>query len=154
MSVVAGIRPPYSEDAERAALGAMLLAADAIVRAVELVDETMFYREPNRRIFRAMLALHRAGSVIDPVTLPDQLERQGDLAAIGGREYIGELLYDVPTAANVEYHLKIVKRKALERRLLQLSEDVAAEVATGQMEPTEISAAFRALLESLERTNG
>ena len=120
-------RPPYSEDAEQAVLGAMLLDADAIVRAVELVDESMFYREAHRRMFRAMLALHSAGAVLDPLTLANELERQGALAAAGGKDYIGTLLDVVPTAANVEYHLKIVKEKALRRRLIEVATGLVTE---------------------------
>ena len=120
-------KPPWSEDAEQAVLGAMLLDADAIVRAVELVDETMFYREAHRRIFRAMLSLHQAGAVLDPLTLANELEKQGGLGAAGGKDYIGTLLDVVPTAANVEYHLRIVKEKALRRRLIEVAQGLVVE---------------------------
>ena len=86
----------------------MLFDADAVVRAVELVDDSMFYREAHRRIFRAMLALHQSGAVLDPLTLANELERHGALAAAGGKDYIGTLLDVVPTAANIEHHLRIV----------------------------------------------
>ena len=120
-------KPPWSEDAEQAVLGAMLLDADAIVRAVELVDETMFYREAHRRMFRAMLSLHQQGAVLDPLTLANELEKQGGLAAAGGKDYIGTLLDVVPTAANVEYHLRIVKEKALRRRLIEVAQGLVVE---------------------------
>ena len=61
------------------------------------------------------------GAVLDPLTLADELERQGALAAAGGKDYIGTLLDVVPTAANIEYHVGIVKEKALRRRLGILS---------------------------------
>jgi replicative DNA helicase len=105
----------------------MLLDADAVVRAVEMLDESMFYREGHRRIFRAALTLHTAGAVVDPVTLAEELERQGALASAGGREYIGVLLYAIPTAANVEYHAKIVKEKALRRRLIDVAQGLVVE---------------------------
>ncbi len=120
-------KPPYSEDAEVAVLSAMLLDADAVTRAVELVDETMFYREGHRRIFHAALTLHQNGAVVDPVTLAEELEREGALQAAGGREYIGVLLYAVPTAANVEYHARIVKEKALRRHLIQVAQGLVVE---------------------------
>ena len=120
-------KPPWSEDAEQAVLGAMLLDADAIVRAVELVDETMFFREAHRRMFRAMLSLHQQGAVLDPLTLANELEKQGGLAAAGGKDYIGTLLDVVPTAANVEYHLRIVKEKALRRRLIEVAQGLVVE---------------------------
>ena len=94
-------RPPYSEDAEQAVIGAMLLDADAILRASEHVDDTMFYREGHRRIFRAALALTERGDVVDPLTLSEELSRRGELEASGGKEYIGFLVDAVPTSANV-----------------------------------------------------
>ncbi len=131
-------RPPYSEDAEQAVLGAMLLDGDAIVRAVELVDETMFYREGHRKIFRAMLALYQGGAVVDPLTLAEELDRTSSLAAAGGKDYIGILLYVVPTAANVEYHLKIVKEKALRRRLIEVAQGLVTEAHESPSDAAEL----------------
>ena len=79
-------RPPYSEDAEQAVLGAMLIDTDAIMRASEIVDDTMFYRESHRRVFRAMMALTERREVVDPLTLTDELARRGELDASGGGE--------------------------------------------------------------------
>jgi hypothetical protein len=70
-------RPPFSQDAEQAVLGAMLLDQDAILRAGEHVDDTMFYREGHRRIFRAVLALSERGEVAEPLTLAEELARRG-----------------------------------------------------------------------------
>ena len=112
-------RPPYSEEAETAVLGAMLMDQDAILRATEHVDDTMFYREANRRIFRAMVAIVERGEVVDPLILADELARRGDLEVAGGKDYIAFLVDAVPTSANVEYHARIVKEKALQRRLIE-----------------------------------
>ncbi|MGQ0712340.1 MAG: replicative DNA helicase [Gemmatimonadaceae bacterium] len=120
-------RPPWSEDAEQAVLSAMLIDQDAILRATEHVDDTMFYREGNRRIFRAMVAISERGDVVDPLTLSDELQRRGELDASGGKDYIGFLVDAVPTSANVEYHAKIVREKALLRRLIEASTDIVAE---------------------------
>ena len=119
-------------------LSAMLLDAEAVTRAVELVDETMFYREGHRRIFKAALTLHQNGAVVDPVTLAEELERQGALQAAGGREYIGVLLYAVPTAANVEYHAKIVKEKALRRRLIDVAQGLVQEAHESPSDANEL----------------
>ncbi len=125
-------RPPYSEDAEQAVLSAMLLDADAVSRASELVDETMFYREPHRRIFKAMLTLHRDNSVVDPLTLSNELDRMGSLAAVGGKDYLATLIDIVPTTANVEHHCKIVREKALRRRLIEVATGIVTEAYEGQ----------------------
>ena len=120
-------RPPYSEDAEQAVLSAMLMDSEAVLRATEYVDDTMFYREGNRRIFRAMLALSERGDVVDPLTLSEELLRNGDLESSGGKDYIGFLVDAVPTSANIEYHAKIVREKSLRRRLIEVSTAIVAE---------------------------
>ncbi len=120
-------RPPWSEDAERAVLAAMLLSADAIVAAAELVTEDMFYREGHRRLFRAMMAVHNAGAVVDPLTLANELDQRGDLTGAGGKDYIAGLLDEVPTAANVEHHCRIVREKALRRRLIETATSLVRE---------------------------
>src|SRR5690606_36744200 len=82
-------RPPWSEDAERAVLAAMIMSVDAIITATELVTEDMFYREGHRRLFRSMMAVHARGAVVDPLTLANELDQRGDLGGAGGKEYIG-----------------------------------------------------------------
>lgn len=129
-------RPPWSEDAERAVLAAMLLSGEAIVTALELVTEDMFYREGHRRLFRSMQAIHNGGAVVDPLTLSNELEQRGDLQAAGGKEYIGGLLDEIPTAANVEHHCRIVRDKALRRRLIETATSLVRE---GHESPAEIA---------------
>jgi replicative DNA helicase len=125
-------RPPYSEDAEQAVIGAMLMDADAVLRAAELVDDTMFYAERHRRIFRALVAISERGAVGDPLTLADELSRRGELDASGGKDYIAQLVDVVPTSANVEYHAQIVKEKALLRRLIEVSTSIVTEAFEGR----------------------
>jgi replicative DNA helicase len=131
-------RPPFSQDAEQAVLGAMLLDQDAILRAGEHVDDTMFYREGHRRIFRAVLALSERGEVAEPLTLAEELARRGELEASGGKEYIGYLIDAVPTAANVEYHAKIVREKAVLRRLIEVSTAVVTDAFEGRKLAAEL----------------
>ena len=131
-------QPPYSEDAEVAVLSAMLMDQDAILRALETLDDSMFYAERNRRVFRAMAAVAQQGSVVDPLTLADELGRRGELDAAGGKEYIGFLVDAVPTAANVEYHAKIVREKALLRSLIQVSTGIVTDAFAGQHTAAEL----------------
>ncbi|HEU4632215.1 MAG TPA: replicative DNA helicase [Gemmatimonadaceae bacterium] len=131
-------QPPYAPEAEQAVLAAMLLDADAIMRAAEYVDDTMFYREGHRRIFRAMIALTERGDVVDPLTLADELGRRGELEASGGRDYIGWLMDAVPTAANVEYHAKIVREKATLRRLIEISTGIVTEAFEAQVTASQL----------------
>jgi replicative DNA helicase len=123
---------PWDQEAEQAVLGAMLLDGDAALKAAELLDDTLFYRDGHRRLFRAMIGLAEKGDVIDPVTLRDELQRRGDLEAAGGIEYVAVLLDVVPTAANVEYHAKIVKDKALLRRLIEVGTGIVQTAYEGR----------------------
>jgi replicative DNA helicase len=128
----AGRQAPWSNEAEQAVLGAMLLDQDAALKAAEFLDDTMFYREGHRLLFRAMIALTERGDVIDPVTLRDELARRGDLDRAGGMEYVATLIDVVPTAANVDYHAKIVRDKAVLRRLVEAATGIIQDVYEGR----------------------
>jgi replicative DNA helicase len=133
-----GRSAPWSSEAEQAVLGAMLLDQDAALRAVEMVDDTMFYREEHRRLFRAMRALVERRSVIDPVTLNDELERRGELGQVGGSEYVAELVDAAPTAANLEHHARILRDKAILRRLIETSTQTITEAYDGRSQAPEL----------------
>ncbi len=126
-------RAPWSEDAERAVIAAMLMDQDALLRATEHVVDTMFYREGHRRIFRAMVSISERGDVVDPLTLVDELSRRGELEAAGGKDYIGFLLDVVPTAANVEYHARIVQEKAILRGVIETCTSLVSEAYDGKL---------------------
>jgi replicative DNA helicase len=131
-------RPPYSEDAEQAVLSAMLMDQDAVLRAAEHVDDTMFYAERHRRIFRAMVAIAERGGVVDPLTLSEELSRRGELDASGGKDYVGFLVDVVPTAANIDYHAQIVREKALRRRLIEVSTSIVQEAFESQLTASDL----------------
>src|SRR5687767_12632682 len=117
-------QPPYAAEAEISVLGGMLIDGDAVARALEVVDESMFYREANRRIFRSMARLFQRGQVIDPITISEELKKTDELEFVGGMAYVAELLDAVPTAANLEYHARIVRERALLRRLITASTQI------------------------------
>src|SRR5256714_15545936 len=81
-------RPPYSEDAEQAVLSAMLMDQDAVLRATETVDDTMFYAERHRRIFRAMIAIGERGGVVPALPPSEELGPRRELAPGGGKDYV------------------------------------------------------------------
>lgn len=130
---------PWTPEAEISVLGGMLIDADAVAKAIELVDDSMFYREGNRRLFRAMRRLFERGEAIDPVTLTEELRNSGELESAGGPAYLAELIEAVPTAANIEYHAKIVKDKALLRRLIEASTETIRDVYETRGESVEDS---------------
>jgi replicative DNA helicase len=116
----------------------MLIDQDAVLRAVEHVNDTMFYAERHRRLFRAMVNITERGGVVDPLTLSEELSRRGELEASGGKDYIGFLVDAVPTAANIEYHAQIVREKAILRRLIEVSTSIVAEAFEGKSTATEL----------------
>src|SRR6266478_8967825 len=95
------------------------LLQGAALKAAEILDDSMFYKEAHRMLYRAMTSLTERQDVIDPVTLREELARRGDLDRAGGLEYIAALIDVVPTAANIDYHAKIVRDKAVRRRLVE-----------------------------------
>jgi replicative DNA helicase len=139
---------PWSPEAEQAVLGAMLLDQDAALKAVQLLEDAAFYRDAHRRLFRAMAEIIDRGDVLDPVVLRDTLSRRGDLEAAGGLEYIAELLDTVPTAANIEFHARIVRDKALLRRLIDVGSQLVQAAYEGRHDvPTLLDEAEQRVFE-------
>ena len=117
-----------------AVLGGMLIDQDAVVKAVEVVDDTMFHREAHRRLFRSLLRIWQRGDVIDEITVSEDLRKAGDFEAVGGVTFLASLLDAVPTAANIEYHCKIVREKAILRRLIEAATSIIQETYAWQGE--------------------
>ncbi len=130
-------QPPYSLEAEVSVLGGMLIDRDAVARAIEIVNDSMFYREANRRLFRAMVRLFERGDAVDVITLNDDLKKTDELEAAGGAAYLAEILDAVPTAANIDYHARIVREKALLRRLIDAAQNIVRDVYEQGERPVE-----------------
>lgn len=129
--------PPVSLEAEVAVLGGLLNDPDAVTRVVEIIDDTMFFREAHRRIFRAVSRLFARSAVVDVITVGDELRNTGELDSSGGLPYLAELLDAVPTAANIQYHARIVQSKALLRRLIDASSQIVRDVYEQGERPVE-----------------
>jgi replicative DNA helicase len=117
--------PPQNTDAEASLLGAVLIDTDAIVKIADAITTQDFYDQRHARIYEALVALYEKRSPIDVLTLADQLKGSGFLDMVGGPAYLTELTNYVPTAAHVEQYAEIVAQKALRRRLIAASHDVA-----------------------------
>lgn len=128
-------RPLWSEDAEAAVLSAMLMDTHAVATARTLLpNPAAFHLERHRLIYGAMLALHDAGTIIDPLTLANHLAASQDLARVGGKDYVGFLMDAVPTSANIAYHAKIVREKAALRAILALLKGAEAGILDGGLD--------------------
>lgn len=110
--------PPHNLDAEVSVLGGMLLSRDAIAEVSELIGPEDFYRGAHRTVFEACRDLYDRGEPVDPVTVSDELQKQGRLDDVGGALAVMELVERTPTAANALYYAKIVGEHALRRRLI------------------------------------
>lgn len=109
--------PPQALAAEQAVLGSMLIEQAAIVKAQRILAPADFYRDAHRLVFEAVLALHKRGSSVDPLTLQTELHGRKQLAAVGGLKCLFDLQQATPTAANVEHYADLVLRAAYQRRL-------------------------------------
>jgi replicative DNA helicase len=137
--------PPQNLEAEQSVLGAILLDNAAMAKAMEILSEENFYRTAHQKIYQAMLDLSEHGEVIDQITLTEHLKTKGQLESVGGAAYLAELVQVVPSAANIKYHSRIVRDKALLRGLISTSTEVISRGYDG-------TAAVDDLLDFAERS--
>jgi replicative DNA helicase len=110
----------------------MLLEKEAISRALEILDETAFYKPAHVEIFKAIIALFEKNEAADSITVVEELRRAGKLDSVGGPLYISDLTMRVTSAANVEFHAKIVLEKALLRSLITTSTEITSRAFNEQ----------------------
>ncbi|MEE8564733.1 MAG: replicative DNA helicase [Atribacterota bacterium] len=113
-----GRNPPQNISAEQAALGSMLLQEDAILHGVDILRPEDFYKKSHQIIFKCILELFEKSRGVDLVTLTEELNRVNLLEEIGGVTYLTNLINSVPTAANIEYYIKIIEEKSILRNLI------------------------------------
>ena len=119
--------PPQNLEAERAVLGSILMDNEAIYGVMELIEPSSFYQPSHRLIFSTMLELSERGQPIDIITLTDRLRSAGSLDQAGGPDYIPTLADEVPTSAGVTNYAKIVKEKAVLRRLIETATEIVQD---------------------------
>ncbi len=118
---------PQEVEVEKAVLGAMLIDREAIDVVREILGPEEFYHVGHRKIFAAIRRLHDRGEPADPITVTEELSREGSLDDIGGAATLAMLAGDMATAVNAEYHAKIVLEAALRRRLIDASTQTTEE---------------------------
>jgi len=132
----AGVTPPASPEAEQSVLGAILLRPAVLDEVADLLEAGDFYREAHRKIFRAMLELYLKNEPIDLVLLHNLLKERGQLEEIGGLQFLSGLSEHVGIAANASHYAKIVRDKAVLRRLLANAQEIAG-ACLGPVEDVE-----------------
>ncbi len=116
---------PHSDEAERAVIGAMLMDADAIVTASEIIGSDDFYQRQYGILFDVMTELYGEDKPVDLVTLQERLKNKDVPPELTSVEFISGIVNDVPLSANVKYYAETVAEKALLRRMIKANEEIA-----------------------------
>jgi replicative DNA helicase len=119
--------PPQSIELEQGVLGAILLQNEALMRVLDVLHERDFYQEGHRWIFQTMLELFEENIPIDLLTVTERLRKNERLERAGGVAYLTELVELIPTAANVAYHARMVRDKAVLRGLIQTATTIVSD---------------------------
>jgi replicative DNA helicase len=123
----AGYTPPASPEAEQSVLGAILVRPEVLDRVADSLGPADFYREAHGRIYQAMLDLYGRGEPVDLVSVSALLQERGQLEGVGGPVFLAGLSKQVGFAANADYYAGLVNDKAILRRLLDTTQEIASQ---------------------------
>ena len=123
---------PVNIDAEQSVLGSMLKDKNAIVQAVETLKSEDFYKDSHKIVFSTVLNLYQKDTPIDMITLLEELKSTNKLEECGGITYVSEISSSVISTANVHSYIKIVKDKAILRKLINTSTTIIEECYENQ----------------------
>lgn len=127
--------PPHSVEAEQSVLGGLLLDNLSWDRCVDLLTDSDFYRHEHRLIYAAIGALVNASKPADVITVFEQLQSLGKHEDIGGLAYLNALAQSVPSAANIRRYAEIVRERAILRKLIAASDEIATTAFNPQGRP-------------------
>lgn len=116
--------PPQAIDLEEAVLGAMMLEKDAVSAVIDILKPKVFYKESHQKIFAAIQRLFGKSEPVDILTVTNELKNEGELEVVGGPYYITMLTSRIASAANVEYHSRIILQKYIQRELISISSEI------------------------------
>ena len=122
--IVSGKLQPQALDFEEAVLGALMLEKNAITIVSDILKPESFYKEAHQTIFTVILTLFSNAQPIDILTVTAELRKQGQLDIVGGAYYITSLTNRVASAANIEYHSRIIAQKFIQRELIRISSEI------------------------------
>ena len=119
--------PPQATDLEEVVLGALLLEKEAVNEVIDILSPEAFYLDKHQKIFSAIKDLFGKSEPIDILTVTNELKLRGELEMVGGAYYISKLTNRVVSAANIEYHARIIMQKHIQRQLILISSDMIHE---------------------------
>ena len=129
--IPADVKPPSAPEIEASVLGAMLIEKEAVPKAIELLKTESFYLKEHQLIFEAMVHLFDTGEPIDTVTVYEELKKREQTEATGGAVYLSKLSQNISSAANIEYHAKIILEKEILRGLITSAHEIARSAYDG-----------------------
>ncbi|HHI78793.1 MAG TPA: replicative DNA helicase [Planctomycetes bacterium] len=129
---------PHNLEAEKSVLSSMFIHEDTCVDLLQILDPQDFYLQAHQHIFRAIRELYDNHKQLDPVTVGDQLEKQGVLEQAGTRGYLYTLVEFAPTAANAHHHAEIIRSKSVLRKLIEIATEIAQKAYKAAEEPTDL----------------
>ncbi len=118
---------PQNNEAEMSILSACFLSKKALEKVCEEVDSSMFYNEANKKLFLAIKNLYDNSTPVDVTTINNELDKQKNLNAIGGLEYLSEVIDTATTTANLDSYIKIIKEKAIRRNLIETATNIITD---------------------------
>ena len=124
--------PPQNVEAEQAVLGTILLQDKSLLKVIEIIGPDDFYRDAHKIIFRAMLTLFEKHEPHDLITVTGLLSDQNKLEQVGGAAYLASLTDIIPFSGTLVHHARIIRKKAILRRLIQTTSEVAARCYDAQ----------------------
>ncbi len=130
--------PPQNLEAEKGVLGSLILAPEMCDEIALMLRPVDFYADANQRLYRNLLAMHEEGKRIDITLLHERLKKEGELEAIGGPAYLGEVAQSVPYAHNAPHYAEIVRNKATVRELIHASTEILRDAWDPTYEPKEL----------------
>jgi replicative DNA helicase len=144
--------PPQSLEAERTVLGGILVQNESLNVVLSTISPDDLYKDAHRKILERIVALVDKGLPVDLLSLSEDAQRAGILEEIGGASYLSSLLDGVPRNINIEYYAKIIKEKALLRRLILSSTRIIQESYEQKEDADELlNAAQAAIIEVAEQ---
>lgn len=123
---------PHSIEAEKSVIGAMLMDKGAVTAAMDILDKKDFYTSQYAIMFESMVELFNEGKPVDLVVLQDRLKEKNIPPEVAGIDFVRDILVSVPTSANIKAYASIVHEKAVLRRLIRVSENIAADCYAGK----------------------
>jgi len=130
--------PPHDVAAEQCVLGGMLLSKDAISDVIEVIRPADHYRPAHQLIHEAILDLYSRGEPADAIMVANELTRRAEITRVGGAPYLHTLISSVPTAANAGYYARIVRERAILRRLVEAGTRIVQFGYAGEADADEL----------------